>query len=153
MRLARRHRLLVLVSGLILLAGVTAATAGASPARSTKAANLCTVAKSVASSFVTPPSVKTLSTPQAQAELKANLATLVGKKGRLVAASPKTLKKNMRTAIGAFALLKTDLVKANWNFAALATKPAVLTALETKFEKSGPSFRRLKKYFTKTCKY
>jgi hypothetical protein len=153
MRLARRHRLLVLVSGLVLLAGVTAAAAGASPTRTAKAANLCTVAKSVASSFVRPPSVKTLSTPQAQAEVKANLSTLVGSKGRLVSAAPKTLKASMRTAISAFALLKTDLAKANGSFAGLATNPAVLTALEAKFAKSAPSFRRLKKYFTKTCKF
>jgi len=153
MRLVRHTALLVALGALVVPACAAAAGAGGAPASAGSSASLCSVAKSVAESFTTVPSLQTLSSPQAQATLKANLGKLVAAKGALVSAAPKKLKSDIRQVIGFYSLAKTDMTKAHWSIAALEAKPKLVSALEAKDTKAKPSFLRLKRYFNTTCHY
>jgi hypothetical protein len=153
MKLVRRRTPLAFLAALVLTTGITASTAAAAPAGPASSASLCVVAKGVAQAFTIVPSTATLSTAQSQAVLKKNLGKIVSAKSRLVSASPATLKADMKRVIAAYALLKKDLAGVNWNFAALATKPTVVLALEKTFVKTKGSFTRVTRYFRKTCKY
>ena len=149
MKLVRRQVLLTFVAGLVVLASATAA--GAAPARTAASANLCTVAKGVGRSFTKLPSSQSLTAAKAQAAFRTNVAKLAAAKGALVGAAPSSLKPDVRTAIAFLVLLKADLTKVGWSYAALATKPAMVAALQKSELRSRPAIARLSRYWHKTC--
>ena len=148
---ARRPAQLAALAALVAVAAAVPASAVSSPARNTRGASLCSVAKGVAKTLERPPTAASLTTAQAQAQLKTNLGRVLAARNRLVGASPGSLKPAMRQVLAVFALLRSDLSAANWSFAVLASKPAVLSKLEATLGKSKRSFNRVGGYLRTTC--
>lgn len=147
MKVAHRGALAVLASAVLLLS-IGASGAGATPARSQ---DLCSVAKAVASSLVKPPSAATLTAAQAQANLKSTLDRLASVRGALVAATPGSLKADMKRVVAVYMLLRADLAKVHYSFVGLAARPTLLTSLNAASNRAKPSFAHLETYFHGTC--
>jgi hypothetical protein len=144
-------KVLPFVLALVVL-GATAAGAGASPASSSRATDLCTLAKSVRSSItksgatVTPGAGTSIQALEAQ--LKSTYTHIKAAESLVLANSPASLKPHFVRVFAFDNKIYAMLSKANWNFLVFAKNAQSLSAQAAALK---PDLAAIQAYFAK-CK-